>query len=92
MLLVPRAALSEVHTDAILSISTVKGSRETSEEPAKLWIHWPSTELHHLAKCDSSTEYAMDKMDYPSFAVQMPGETIIVPPTSSHAVIALNSS
>ena len=86
-----KAATTEVHTDALLSIWTVLGSKGVLG-PLNLWLFWPSTELHHLAKCESRTENAIDKMDYPSSAVQMPGETIIVPPTSPHAVIALNSS
>lgn len=52
---------------------------------------WPSTELHRLAKCYGDTNTALLHFDHGCFFVQMPGETVAVPPNSPHAVLALDS-
>jgi hypothetical protein len=91
IIITPRLALSEVHHDSYPGISTVVGSFRNMDEPLKLWLIWPSTELHHLATCYGDTKMALRRMDHGSFFIQMHGDTIAVPANSPHAVISLNS-
>jgi hypothetical protein len=87
----PRGTRTEVHHDSEHSVSLAVGFKSRSGRPLKLWLLWPSTELRHLASCYSDTKAALDCMDHGSFLVQMPGESVIVPPNSPHAVFTLDS-
>jgi hypothetical protein len=72
-------------------VSTALGASARGEVPLQLWIVWPSTELHRLAKCYGDTNTALLHLDHGCFFVQMPGETVAVPPNFPHAVLALDS-
>lgn len=87
----PRGTRTEVHHDSEHHISTAFGLATRKSRPLKLWLLWPSTELRHLATCYSNTKEALARMDHGSFLVQMPGESVFVPPNSPHAVVALES-
>jgi hypothetical protein len=87
----PRGTRKEVHHDSYHHISTAFGLASRKDRPLKLWFLWPSTELRYLASCYSDTKAALACMDHGSFLVQMPGESVIVPPNSPHAVVALES-
>jgi len=87
----PRGTRTEVHHDSLHSVSVAVGLKSHLGRPLKLWLLWPSTELRHLASCYSDTRAALACMDHGSFLVQMPGESVIVPPNSPHAVFALDS-
>lgn len=87
----PRGTRTEVHHDSQHHISTAIGLKSRKDRPLKLWLLWPSTELRRLASCYGDTRAALASMDHGSFLVQMPGESIIVPPNSPHAVVALES-
>jgi hypothetical protein len=87
----PRGTRTEVHHDSEHSVSLAVGLKSRSGRPLKLWLLWPSTELRHLASCYSDTKAALACMDHGSFLVQMPGESVIVPPNSPHAVFTLDS-
>lgn len=85
----PRGTRTEVHHDSEPHISTVFGLASRKSRPMKLWLLWPSTELRHLATCYGDTKAAVTRMDHGSFLVQMAGESVVVPPNSPHAVVAL---
>lgn len=87
----PRGTKTEVHHDFEHHISIAVGMKTRERGPLKLWLLWPSTELRHLASCYADTNAALARMDHGSFLVQMPGEAVIVPPNSPHAVFALES-
>jgi hypothetical protein len=87
----PRGTRTEVHHDSEHHISTAVGLKSRGRRPLKLWLLWPSTELRHLASCYSDTKAALACMNHGSFLVQMPGESVVVPPNSPHAVFALDS-
>jgi hypothetical protein len=87
----PRGTRTEVHHDSEHHISTAFGSASVKGRPLKLWLLWPSTELRHLATCYGDTKAALNRMDHGSFLVQMPGESVFVPPNSPHAVFALDT-
>lgn len=84
----PRLTRTEVHHDSLPQISTAIGK----QGPLKLWILWPSTELDHLPSCRNNTANALSTMRDGSFLVQMAGESVVVPPNSPHAVVALQTS
>lgn len=87
----PRGTRTEVHHDSLHNVSVAVGLKSRSGRPLKLWLLWPSTELRHLASCYSDTRAALACMDLGSFLVQMPGESVTVPPNSPHAVFTLDS-
>lgn len=87
----PRGTRTEVHHDSQHHVSTAVGLNSRRNRPLKLWLLWPSTELRHLASCYGDTNAALACMDHGSFLVQMPGESVVVPPNSPHAVFALES-
>ncbi|KAK4622728.1 uncharacterized protein CLAFUR5_07183 [Fulvia fulva] len=87
----PRGTRTEVHHDSDHHISTARGLASRKRIPLKLWLLWPSTELRHLVTCYSDTKAALARMEYGSFFVQMPGESVLVPPNCPHAVVTLDS-
>lgn len=87
----PRGTMTEVHHDTSYGISTVVGCKN-KEYALKLWIVWPSTHVDRLASCYNNTRKALGVLEDPRFLVQMPGETVFVPPSSPHAVFTLNDS
>lgn len=89
--IVPRLNRLEVCRAKSPRVSTALGVSARGEAPLQLWIVWPSTELHRLAKCYGDTNTALLHLNHRCFFVQMPGETVAVPPNSPHAVLALDS-
>lgn len=89
--IVPRLNRLEVCRAKSPRVSTALGAAARGQVPLQLWIVWPSTELHRLAKCYGDTNTALLYLDHGCFFVQMPGETVAVPPNSPHAVLALDS-
>lgn len=89
--IVPRLNRLEVCRAKSPRVSTALGAAARGQVPLQLWIVWPSTELHRLAKCYGDTNTALLHLDHGCFFVQMPGETVAVPPNSPHAVLALDS-
>ncbi|KAK3619408.1 hypothetical protein LTR56_024034 [Elasticomyces elasticus] len=87
----PRLTRTEVHHDSLPHASVAIGRAEGKDEPLKLWLLWPSTEILHLARCYGDTQAAVQFMDHGCFFVQMAGKAIHVPPNSPHAVIALQA-
>jgi hypothetical protein len=86
---VPRLTKQEVQRVSSPCVSTVFGAVTHRDVPLQLWIVWPSTELHHLARCYGDTNFAILQLDHGCFFVQMSGETVAVPPNSPYAVLAL---
>jgi len=87
----PRGTRTEVHHDSKHHISTTFGLASRKSRPLKLWLLWPFPELRHLLTCYGDTKAALTRMDHGSFLVQMPGESVLVPPNSPHAVVALET-
>lgn len=87
----PRGNKAEVHQDSEHHISIAVGMKTRESGPLKLWLLWLSTELRHLNPCYADMKAALACMDHGSFLVQMPSESVIVPPNSPHAVFALDS-
>lgn len=87
----PRLTKSELHHDSAPGVALAVGSTSNPDVPLKLWLLWPSTELHRLASCYSNTEAALDCMDHGCFSIQMPGDTLAVPGNSPRAVVVLES-
>lgn len=87
----PRLTKTELHHDNSPGVALAIGSSKDSETPLKLWLVWPSTELHHMASRSSDTASALEAMGHGCFVVQMPGDTIAVPGNSPHSVLALRS-
>jgi len=90
-LITPRLTRSEVHHDSAPTVILTVGPSLKPAAPLKLWLLWPSTELHHLASSYGNTEAAIQRMDHGCFFVQMPGDAIAVPGNSPHAVFALEN-
>lgn len=86
---VPRFTKQEVQRAPSLCLSTALGAAADRDVPLQLWIVWPSTELHRLAKCYGDTNTAILRLDHGCFFAQMSGETVAVPPNSPYVVLAL---
>ncbi|KAK4608868.1 hypothetical protein CLAFUW4_14829 [Fulvia fulva] len=99
--LTPQLTVTHTHIDSVPHVATGSGSKfraagdttaYPNPMPLKLWIIWPSTEAHKLAKCYGDTNAALVELRHGRFFVQMLGGTIVVPANAPHAVIALSSS
>ncbi|KAK5109965.1 hypothetical protein LTR85_001798 [Meristemomyces frigidus] len=88
----PQLTRTEVHHDSLPHISTSVGTTSgRGDQPLKVWLLWPSTEISRLESYYGNTRSAIEHMDHDCFLIQMPGECIAVPANSPHAVVALSS-
>lgn len=86
----PPSILTHIHADSRLEVTTVTGGLKP-DLPVKIWILWPSTELHHLTDCLGNTKEAFELLDHGSFYVQMNGESLLIPSNSPHAVYTVQT-
>lgn len=87
----PRLVSTEVHHDTWPHISTTMGFHRNDDQPVKLWLLWPSTEMNHLCGYYGNTNAAIGSADHGAFLVQMSGESIITRANPPNAVLSLNS-
>jgi hypothetical protein len=86
---IPGLTKQEIQRAPSPYVSTALGAIANRDLPLQLWIVWPSTELHRLAKCYGDTNTAILHLDHGCFFIQMSGETVAVPANSPYAVFAL---